>query len=80
MSAVSSDPLLRFRPEFPIREKTTYLIFNSLGAMSRGAAGRLREYAEITTDEELDRAFDAIDETLASRAWERWSNRPTVVT
>ena len=36
-----------------------------------------------TTDEELDRAFDAIAEiraTLATRAWERWSNRPTVVT
>ena len=33
-----------------------------------------------TTDEELERAFDTIDEILASRAWERWSNRPTVVT
>jgi kynureninase len=41
-----SDPLLRFRPEFPILEKTTYLISNSLGAMPRGAADRLREYAE----------------------------------
>jgi kynureninase len=42
----TSDPLLRFRPEFPILAKTTYLISNSLGAMPRGAAGRLREYAE----------------------------------
>lgn len=41
-----SDPLLRFRPEFPILEETTYLISNSLGAMPRGAAGRLSEYAE----------------------------------
>ena len=40
-----SDPLLRFRPEFPILEETTYLISNSLGAMPRGAAGRLSEYA-----------------------------------
>jgi kynureninase len=30
------DPLLRYRPEFPILEKTTYLISNSLGAMPRG--------------------------------------------
>lgn len=41
-----SDPLLRFRPEFPILEKTTYLISNSLGAMPRAAAGSLAEYAE----------------------------------
>ena len=47
MSAMASDPLLRFRD---------------------------------TTDEELDRVFDAIDEILASRAWELWSNRPAVVT
>jgi hypothetical protein len=33
-----------------------------------------------TTDDELDPAFDTIDEILASRAGERWSNRPTVVT
>jgi kynureninase len=42
----SSDPLLRFRPEFPILEKTTYLISNSLGAMPRAAANALAEYAE----------------------------------
>src|SRR5712692_1399158 len=40
------DPLLRFRPEFPILEKTTYLISNSLGAMPRAAARALAEYAE----------------------------------
>jgi kynureninase len=39
------DPLLRFRPEFPILEKTTYLISNSLGAMPRAAADALAEYA-----------------------------------
>jgi kynureninase len=37
MSALP-DPLLRFRSEFPILEKTTYLISNSLGAMPRAAA------------------------------------------
>ncbi|HEY3170686.1 MAG TPA: aminotransferase class V-fold PLP-dependent enzyme, partial [Thermoanaerobaculia bacterium] len=43
---MAADPLLRFRPEFPILEKTTYLISNSLGAMPRGAATALSEYAE----------------------------------
>jgi kynureninase len=48
MSAAASapDPLLRYRPEFPILEKTTYLISNSLGAMPRAAADALAEYAQ----------------------------------
>jgi kynureninase len=29
------DDLLRYRPQFPILEETTYLIGNSLGAMPR---------------------------------------------
>jgi kynureninase len=41
-----ADALLAFRPEFPILEKTTYLISNSLGAMPRAAAAALAEYAE----------------------------------
>ena len=44
--ADSPDALLRFRPEFPILEKTTYLISNSLGAMPRAAARALAEYAD----------------------------------
>jgi kynureninase len=40
------DPLLRFRAEFPILERTTYLVSNSLGAMPRGTRDRLLEYAE----------------------------------
>jgi kynureninase len=40
------DPLLRWRSEFPILDRTVYLISNSLGAMPRGAADRLAEYAE----------------------------------
>ncbi len=40
------DELLRFRGEFPILERSTYLISNSLGAMPRGAATALAEYAE----------------------------------
>jgi len=31
----TSDDLLRYRSEFPILERTTYLISNSLGAMPR---------------------------------------------
>ena len=31
-----TDSLLRFRSEFPILERTTYMISNSLGAMPRG--------------------------------------------
>jgi kynureninase len=42
---MTGDPLLRFRPDFPILEKTTYLISNSLGAMPRGAEEALSEYA-----------------------------------
>lgn len=41
------DELLRFRPEFPILAKTTYLISNSLGAMPRGTQHALNEYAEV---------------------------------
>ena len=146
---MTEDVLLRFRPEFPILEKTTYLISNSLGAMPRGAADRLREYAETwtsrgvrawaegwwdmsvtvgdgkaplsrggtvamdfdhalevsrelnardvvvdyrpgvgirmsphfyTTDEELDRAFEAIDDIRATGGWERWLGQPALVT
>lgn len=41
-----TDPLLRFREEFPILERSTYLVSNSLGAMPRAVPGRLAEYAE----------------------------------
>jgi kynureninase len=41
------DHLLRYRSEFPILEKTTYLISNSLGAMPRGVFESLRDYAEM---------------------------------
>ena len=41
-----TDPLLRFRSEFPILECSTYLVSNSLGAMPRAVPERLAEYAE----------------------------------
>src|SRR5579859_2611673 len=38
--------LLAWRKEFPILERTTYLISNSLGAMPRGVYGNLQAYAD----------------------------------
>jgi kynureninase len=43
---MSDDPLLAFRAEFPILERVTYLVSNSLGAMPRSVPARLAEYAE----------------------------------
>jgi kynureninase len=55
-----SDDLLRYRSEFPILERTTYLISNSLGAMPRGVYDAMHSYADIWA-------------TRGVRAWEdRW--------
>lgn len=43
---MTGDPLLAFRPEFPILERSNYLVSNSLGAMPRGVSNRLAEYAD----------------------------------
>jgi kynureninase len=51
------DDLLKWRAEFPILERTTYLISNSLGAMPRAVYDRMRDYAV---------AWD----TRGVRAWE----------
>jgi kynureninase len=52
--------LLALRAEFPILERSVYMISNSLGAMPRGAAAGLAEYAETWG-------------TRGVRAWaERW--------
>ena len=40
------DPLLKWRAEFPILERTTYMISNSLGAMPRGVYSSLEAYAD----------------------------------
>ena len=56
------DDLLHYRSEFPILERTTYLISNSLGAMPRGVYDALHAYADIWA-------------TRGVRAWEdRWMN------
>jgi kynureninase len=52
----AADPLLRFRERFPILERSTYLVSNSLGAMPRAVPERLAEYAEAWA-------------TLGVRAW-----------
>ena len=59
-----TDPLLRWRKEFPILEKTTYLISHSLGAMPRRTAQSLQEFAETWA-------------TRGIRAWEEgWWEMP----
>ena len=40
------DELLKWRPEFPILERTTYMISNSLGAMPRAVYDEMRAYAD----------------------------------
>jgi len=40
------DELLKWRGEFPILDRTTYMISNSLGAMPRGVYEEMRSYAD----------------------------------
>jgi kynureninase len=40
------DPLLAWRDQFPILERSTYLVSHSLGAMPRAAEARLKEYTD----------------------------------
>lgn len=61
------DPLLAFRGEFPILERTNYLVSNSLGAMPRGVPDRLAEYTDAWA-------------THGVRAWARdWWSMPGAV-
>jgi kynureninase len=62
-----SDPLLVFRAEFPILERTTYLVSNSLGAMPRSVPDALAEYVDAWAE-------------LGVRAWARgWWEMPIEV-
>lgn len=59
-SEFSDKDLLRYRSEFPILDRTTYLISNSLGAMPREVYDAMKSYADIWA-------------TRGVRAWqERW--------
>jgi kynureninase len=61
------DELLKWRGEFPILEKTVYLISHSLGAMPRGTYDSLQEYAETWA-------------TRGVRAWaEGWWEMPVTL-
>jgi kynureninase len=62
-----TDKLLEFRDEFPILEKTTYLVSHSLGPMPRTVPDRLAEYAEHWG-------------TLGVKAWAKgWWEKPVDV-
>ena len=51
-----TDPLLRYRDEFPILATSTYLVSNSLGAMPRTVPERLAEYSRQWATRESRRA------------------------
>ena len=60
-----TDKLLAYREEFPILEKTTDLVSNSLGPMPRSVPGKLAEYAADWGD-------------LGVKAWARgWWEKPS---
>src|SRR5438552_697443 len=62
-----ADPLLNWRKEFPVLDKTVYLISHSLGAMPRRTRDRLNEYADVWS-------------TRSIRAWEEgWWEMPITV-
>ena len=62
-----TDPLLAYRAEFPILERTTYLVSHSLGAMPRAVPDRLAEYVDTWAD-------------LGVRAWANgWWEMPLTV-
>ncbi|HEY3742682.1 MAG TPA: aminotransferase class V-fold PLP-dependent enzyme, partial [Bryobacteraceae bacterium] len=64
---ICMDPLLGWRKEFPILDKTTYMISHSLGAMPRAVRQGLDEYATMW-------------ETRGIRAWEEgWWDMPIAV-
>lgn len=64
---MTADPLLAYRAEFPILERTTYLVSNSLGAMPRAVPERLAEYVDQWAE-------------LGVRAWAKgWWDMPVAV-
>jgi kynureninase len=61
------DDLLAHRKDFPILERTTYMISHSLGAMPRAVYGRMQAYAETWA-------------TRGVRAWvEGWWEMPVAI-
>jgi len=65
--AATADPLLSWRPHFPILDGTTYMVSHSLGAMPREAVASLAEYTDTWA-------------TRGVRAWhEGWWEMPVTV-
>ena len=64
---MTTDSLLKWREEFPILDRTVYMISHSLGAMPRRTRERLQEYADMWS-------------TRGIRAWEEgwWMMATTV--
>jgi kynureninase len=63
----AADPLLEYRKEFPILERTTYLVSNSLGPMPRTVPDKLAEYGRDWGE-------------LGVKAWNRgWWEKPVDV-
>ena len=66
-TATIADPLLAWRPHFPILANTTYMVSHSLGAMPREADASLREFTHTWA-------------TRGVRAWEEgWWDMPITV-
>jgi kynureninase len=64
---MTTDDLLKWRPEFPILATTTYMVTHSLGAMPKRTRDRLAEFADTWA-------------TRGVRAWEeRWWEMPKEV-
>lgn len=62
-----TDELLKYRSEFPILDKTVYLISHSLGAMPRATYDSLHSYADLWA-------------TRGVRAWaEGWWDKPVTI-
>ena len=65
--AAAADPLLRWRPHFPILADTTYMVSHSLGAMPQEAVASLAQYTDTWA-------------TRGVRAWEEgWWEMPVTV-
>ncbi len=63
---MSSDPLLRWRKEFPTLRDSVHLISHSLGAMPRSAVDRLREFTDAWQRDSIQAWHDWLPRVTAS--------------
>lgn len=81
---MAADPLLALRSEFPILDKATYLISNSLGATPK-AAGIDDRTALVAISHVLFKSAFVLDvppiaEKCRRVAWRRFLDQPATVT